>query len=183
MTAAAGADATRVAHGARDVKEGAALACSEPGGGDVDAECSRAETVVAVMKALADENRLRIIQAITVRDEIVARDMLEVLNVTQPTLSHHMKVLLGCGLVSARKDGKWVHYSLNRDLLGAMGDLLRAMSDNRTRDALDAADRLHAAVALPAAPARARLASASATDAGDDEDDDAVAAGVSEAGA
>ena len=40
-------------------------------------------------------------------------NLLEELKVTQPTLSHHMKVLSDCGLVSSRKDGKWQHYSIS----------------------------------------------------------------------
>ena len=40
-------------------------------------------------------------------------NLLEELQVTQPTLSHHMKVLGDCGLVSSYKDGKWQHYSIN----------------------------------------------------------------------
>ena len=40
------------------------------------------------------------------------QELLEELQVTQPTLSHHMKVLSDCGLVSSRKDGKWQHYSI-----------------------------------------------------------------------
>ena len=37
----------------------------------------------------------------------------ELLHITQPTLSHHMRILCECGLVQARKEGKWQHYSLN----------------------------------------------------------------------
>jgi ArsR family transcriptional regulator len=37
--------------------------------------------------------------------------------ITQPTLSHHMKILVECGLVNDRKEGKWHHYSLNCDTL------------------------------------------------------------------
>ena len=37
--------------------------------------------------------------------------------ITQPTLSHHMKILVGCGLVNDRKEGKWHHYSLNCETL------------------------------------------------------------------
>ena len=38
---------------------------------------------------------------------------LERFSITQPTLSHHMKILVECGLVNDRKEGKWHHYSLN----------------------------------------------------------------------
>jgi len=39
--------------------------------------------------------------------------LLEKLNITQPTLSHHMKILVDSGIVSARKEGKWTHYSIS----------------------------------------------------------------------
>ena len=45
--------------------------------------------------------------------------LLEQFSITQPTLSHHMKVLCDCGLVNVRKEGKWSHYSLNCETLTA----------------------------------------------------------------
>ena len=45
--------------------------------------------------------------------------LLEQFSITQPTLSHHMKVLCDCGLVNVRKEGKWIHYSLNCETLTA----------------------------------------------------------------
>lgn len=43
--------------------------------------------------------------------------LLEAFEITQPTLSHHMKILCECGLVNDRKEGKWHHYSLNCETL------------------------------------------------------------------
>ncbi|MCH4179177.1 MAG: metalloregulator ArsR/SmtB family transcription factor [Megasphaera sp.] len=45
--------------------------------------------------------------------EMCACNLLEAFKITQPTLSHHMKILCECGLVHTRKEGKWSHYSLN----------------------------------------------------------------------
>ena len=64
------------------------------------------------VKALADENRLAIMLALQ-HGEKCGCALLEELNITQPTLSHHMKTLEDCGLVSTRKKAKWSHYSLN----------------------------------------------------------------------
>lgn len=64
-----------------------------------------------IFKALGDENRLRIYQMLQ-QGELCACNLLDHLEITQPTLSHHMKILLDAGLVEARKDGKWTHYSL-----------------------------------------------------------------------
>lgn len=65
-----------------------------------------------ICKAMSDSNRLRIIEILT-KGEKCACELLSELKVTQPTLSHHMKVLGECGLVNSYKDGKWQHYSIN----------------------------------------------------------------------
>jgi len=49
--------------------------------------------------------------------ELCACVILEKFNITQPTLSHHMKNLCDCGLVNGRKDGKWTYYSLNDEVV------------------------------------------------------------------
>jgi ArsR family transcriptional regulator len=63
-------------------------------------------------KALSDPNRLMILDMLSC-GELCACVILEKFNITQPTLSHHMKILSDCGFVSGRKDGKWTYYSLN----------------------------------------------------------------------
>ncbi len=66
-----------------------------------------------IMKAVSDPNRLKIIDILSCGEKC-ACDILEYFNFTQPTLSHHMKVLIDCGLVDSRKEGIWNYYSLNR---------------------------------------------------------------------
>lgn len=65
-----------------------------------------------IMKALSDSNRLKIIDILSC-GERCACEILEHFDFTQPTLSHHMKVLSECGLVECRKEGTWNHYKLN----------------------------------------------------------------------
>ena len=65
-----------------------------------------------IIKALSDSNRLKIIDILSC-GERCACEILEHFNFTQPTLSHHMKVLIDCGLVESRKEGLWNYYSLN----------------------------------------------------------------------
>ncbi len=65
-----------------------------------------------VLKALSDPNRLNIIDLLSCGEKC-ACEILESFNFTQPTLSHHMKVLIDCGLVEARKDGIWNLYKLD----------------------------------------------------------------------
>ena len=65
-----------------------------------------------IIKALSDSNRLKIIDILSCGEKC-ACDILEHFHFTQPTLSHHMKVLMECGIVECRKDGLWSYYSLN----------------------------------------------------------------------
>ncbi len=65
-----------------------------------------------ICKALGDENRLKIISLLT-EGEKCACDLLEKFQITQPTLSHHMKILSDCELVKSRKNGKWMIYEIN----------------------------------------------------------------------
>ena len=67
---------------------------------------------VKMIKALADENRLAILELLQ-DGEKCACIILEELKVTQPTLSHHMKILCDSGIVESCKEGKWMHYSLS----------------------------------------------------------------------
>jgi len=67
---------------------------------------------IDIFKALSDTNRLKIFEMLSCC-ELCACNILEKFNITQPTLSHHMKILCDCGLVNTRKDGKWMYYSLN----------------------------------------------------------------------
>ncbi len=67
---------------------------------------------VHIFKALCDENRIRILKMLTSGEKCACK-MLEELKVTQPTLSHHMKILCDSGVVVGRKEGKWMHYSIS----------------------------------------------------------------------
>lgn len=65
-----------------------------------------------IIKALSDASRLKIIDILSCGEKC-ACDLLENFDFTQPTLSHHMKVLTDCGIVNCRKEGLWSYYSLN----------------------------------------------------------------------
>lgn len=70
------------------------------------------EEYTKVLKAIADTNRLKIIDILSC-GERCACDIQQYFDFTQPTLSHHMKILIDSGLVVSRKDGTWMKYSLN----------------------------------------------------------------------
>ena len=67
-----------------------------------------------IYKALSDINRLMIVDMLT-DGELCACKILEKFDITQPTLSHHMKTLCACGLVKGRKQGKWTYYSITAE--------------------------------------------------------------------
>lgn len=68
----------------------------------------------SIFKAFCDENRIRILKMLTSGEKCACK-MLEELNVTQPTLSHHMKILCDSGVVVGRKEGKWMRYSISAE--------------------------------------------------------------------
>lgn len=86
------------------------------------------ETEMAgICKALGDNNRLRIIRLLSDGEKCGCK-LLEAFNFTQPTLSHHMKILTDCAMVEARKDGRWQHYSINSRTLREFMDCLDTLS-------------------------------------------------------
>lgn len=85
-----------------------------------------AADVALLCKALGDTNRLQIVQMLSDGEKCGCK-LLEQFQFTQPTLSHHMKILCECGLVNARKEGKWSHYSLNRETLEALHAFLAGL--------------------------------------------------------
>ena len=85
---------------------------------------------VSLFKALADANRLMIVDMLSC-GELCACKILEKFDITQPTLSHHMKILCDCGLVNGRKDGKWTHYSLNEAKIHEFKDILSYITTSK----------------------------------------------------
>jgi ArsR family transcriptional regulator, arsenate/arsenite/antimonite-responsive transcriptional repressor len=69
-----------------------------------------------IFRALSEPIRLQIISMIAC-NEICACNLLTSLSISQPTLSHHMKVLMECELVKGRKDATWMYYSINEELV------------------------------------------------------------------
>ena len=89
--------------------------------------------IALICKALGDSNRLKIVKMLSDGEKCGCK-LLEAFEITQPTLSHHMKVLCECGLVEARKEGKWSHYSLNCETLSAFQAFIRALNCQKDDD-------------------------------------------------
>lgn len=81
-----------------------------------------------VFKAFCDENRLQVLEMLR-SGEKCACVLLEQLQISQSTLSHHMKILCDSGIVTARKDGKWTHYSISQEGSRRAEELLRELTN------------------------------------------------------
>lgn len=80
-----------------------------------------------VFKAFCDENRLRILELLQTGEKC-ACVLLEDLQISQSTLSHHMKILCESGVVTGRKEGKWTHYSVSPEGAQAAQCLLKNLT-------------------------------------------------------
>ena len=80
-----------------------------------------------IFKGFCDESRVRILQLLQ-DGEKCACMLLEEMNITQPTLSHHMKILCDSGIVNARKEGKWTHYSISQEGAKAAAECLKELT-------------------------------------------------------
>jgi ArsR family transcriptional regulator len=79
-----------------------------------------------VLKALADPARLQLVSRVaSSRGEVCACDLNDVVGLAQPTVSHHLKVLVDAGIVAREKRGVWVYYTVVPGALGALAGLLR----------------------------------------------------------
>lgn len=81
----------------------------------------------AVFKALDDEKRLQILNMLQCCERC-ACEILEDMQISQSTLSHHMKILCDSGIVNPRKDGKWTYYSISKQGVDNAAKLLKALT-------------------------------------------------------
>lgn len=75
-----------------------------------------APDVALICRALSDANRLQIVELLTHGEQCTCV-LLEHFSITQPTLTHHMRVLAECGLLKSRKEGRNTYYALNCETL------------------------------------------------------------------
>lgn len=87
--------------------------------------------IARIFKAFSDERRLEILAKL-ISGERCACKLLEEIKISQATMSHHMKILCDAGVVRSRKDGKWTHYSINKDGVESAKRILNDLIDNNT---------------------------------------------------
>jgi len=71
--------------------------------------------MVAFCKALSDETRQKILEILQTEGEKCVSDLVEMFNVSQPTISHHLNFLRQANLVTRRREGKQIYYSVNQE--------------------------------------------------------------------
>ncbi len=101
-------------------------ACCNPTTGAV-LDAAAAERLAAVLKALAEPTRLRLISLIAAQGaegQACACDLTDPVGLSQPTVSHHLKVLTDAGLIAREQRGKWAYYSLVPGALAAIAGAL-----------------------------------------------------------
>jgi ArsR family transcriptional regulator len=81
--------------------------------------------------ALSDETRLSILERLRFGERCVC-DLTDALDAAQSRLSFHLKVLKDAGLVTDRRDGRWMYYTLNQETLGEVADLVEALASSPT---------------------------------------------------
>jgi len=86
----------------------------------------QAEAISPLIKALADPVRLRLLSLVASHDggEACVCDLNDAFDLSQPTISHHLRILHEAGLLDRSKRGVWVYYAVRRDALTAVSALL-----------------------------------------------------------
>ena len=85
---------------------------------------AEAELLAARFKALADPARVAILNRLAVADEVCVCDFVAAFDLSQPTISHHLKVLRDAGLVESSRRGTWAFYRLVPDAVDALRSAL-----------------------------------------------------------
>lgn len=102
--------------------------CCEPAGGPA-LDAIEAQATARILKALSDPNRLRLLSIIKSGEggEACVCDLTEPLDLGQPTVSHHLKILVDAGLLNREKRGTWSYYSLVPGALEAASQSILAL--------------------------------------------------------
>jgi len=87
--------------------------------------------IANMFKALGDENRIQIIELL-MGSERCACNLLDEMKISQPTLSHHMKILCDSGVVECWKEGRWTHYRIADDGISQLIEYLAKIKGKKS---------------------------------------------------
>lgn len=101
---------------------------SSPAGPHAALDAAAAEVLARAFKALSDPTRVRLLSLISASEggEACICDMTEVVGLSQPTVSHHMRQLVEAGLVTREQRGRWAYYAVVGEALVDLGQSLAA---------------------------------------------------------
>ncbi|MGJ3510125.1 ArsR/SmtB family transcription factor [Enemella sp. A6] len=87
---------------------------------------AEAERIARQFKVLADPMRLRVMSHVAAQgcDAVCACDLIDVLDISQPTISHHLKKLVEAGLLVREQRGRWAHYTVVREAFAELRQFL-----------------------------------------------------------
>jgi DNA-binding transcriptional ArsR family regulator len=97
-------------------------------------ETQMLEAMSSFFKALGDQSRLRVLEALRERGEMGVSELVALLGRDQGRVSHHLACLRNCGLVKTRREGRYVLYSLNGK---ERVETILATADTHVRDVLE----------------------------------------------
>ncbi len=85
-----------------------------------------AERLAATFRALADPTRVAIVNRLTTSESVCVCDLTAAFDLSQPTVSHHLRILRDAGLVEAERRGTWAYYRLVPDAIESLRDVFGA---------------------------------------------------------
>jgi ArsR family transcriptional regulator, arsenate/arsenite/antimonite-responsive transcriptional repressor len=84
--------------------------------------------ITKILKALSDESRVRIVNLLKAKGGVCVCEITEIINLSQPTISSHLKKLEEAGIISFKKDGLWVNYYLNKEMDSESKELIELIA-------------------------------------------------------
>ena len=90
--------------------------------------------ITKILKALADESRIRVLALLKERNGLCVCEITDIIGLSQPTISSHLKKLQDAEIITYSKDGLWVNYSLDENMDKEVEQLLGALAHMLSED-------------------------------------------------
>ena len=91
--------------------------------------------ITKILKALADESRIRVLALLKERDGLCVCEITDIIGLSQPTISSHLKKLQDAEIITYSKDGLWVNYNLDenmeKEVKQLLGAIVRMLSEDK----------------------------------------------------
>ena len=97
--------------------------------------------LIKALKAVSDETRIRIVKVLLERKSLCVCEIIQALKITQTRASKNLKILKEAGLVTSKKKGLWVHYSINKKMSKERELILEVLGQSINKDAIVIKDR------------------------------------------